>query len=367
MIKVAFLGDICLQHKDLRNKSWGKDDISPSLKEFVEKIDFSVANLENPLGGDEASRNKEKLALRASSNTIPFLKTLNVHAVSLANNHIVDYGDKGGLETVNLLEEAGIKWFGAGYLGEEGNPTILERNGISLACLGYSHPPCEEWYSSTQRFGSAQYVKSELEYLISQLKGSVNSIFVFMHWGLENINYPVPENVKVAHEIIDLGADVIIGGHPHLYQGYEIYRGKYIFYSLGNFVFGDIVAKTLGDQTYRMKQSLRNRISLVPVFSISKHNLILDDIDFFHFRKDNTIVKLTGLKKWLHSCDLNRLSVKLGVDLSKYERWWQRNIKVWMLFKYVEQAIFKEWSIQPGKRYIEASKRLLTQNVKDFG
>lgn len=368
MIKVAFWGDTCLQHKDLIARSWQEPEaLHSSVTELVQDIDYSIANLENPLFYDERTRNKEKLALHASPKTIELLKTLKVGAVSLANNHVADYGAKCGLATIKLLEEEGIKWFGAGYAGSEGNPSIIEWDGVSFACLGYSHPPCEECYSASDRFGSARYSREELRSLISDLREKVDYIFVFVHWGLEDINYPVPENVKTGREIIRLGADAVIGSHPHVYQGYEIYKGKYILYSLGNFIFGDIIdAPTEGGLTFTRKQSLRNRIGLVPVFSIDKAGIQLDEIHFFNFRKDNTIIRLTGLKAWLNSLYLRRLSSKLKPDLDDYECWWRRNIK-WLYFlRFLEQAALKGTDFRPGRRHYRILKKLITRDSYSF-
>jgi hypothetical protein len=369
-MKVAFWGDICLQHEDLIERSWqGPRDIHDTVKEFVQRIDFSIATLENPLLGDERTRNREKLALHASPKTIQLLKALKVKAVTVANNHIADYGGECGLATLRLLEEEGIMWFGAGYAGHEGNPVILERDGISLACLGYSHPPCDAFFSSPESFGSARYSKADLGRLIPDLKKRVDYVLAFMHWGMEDVNYPVPENVKTAHEIIDLGADVIIGSHPHVYQGYEIFKNKCIQYSLGNCIFGDIIAPARGNTIFTRKQTWRNRIGLVPVFSIDRNGMKLDEMQFVHFRKDNTIAMLTGLKARLNSVYLGRISSKLKsrlTSLDNYERWWRRNIKGFVFLIFLEHAITKRTVFRPGVRHLRFLKRMFRQGVDNL-
>jgi hypothetical protein len=369
MIRVACLGDICLEHKDLVERSWTEPgDVHHTVEEFVRGVDISIATLENPLVGDEQTRNKDKLALRASPDTILLLKALKVGAVTLANNHVMDYGAEGGLATIDLLEEGGIQWFGAGYAGREGNPVILERDGISLACLGYAHPPCEEWYSAPDRFGSARYSRADLERLLPDLKWKVDYVFVFMHWGLEDIDYPVPENVRVGREMIELGADVVVGSHPHVYQGYELYDGKYILYSLGNFIFGDIIeAKTVRNMRFTRRQSLRNRIGLVPVFSLDKDSVRLDAVNLFYLRKDYTIVRLTGLAVWLNGLRLGRLCTQLRRNSDEYERWWYRNIRLFTLLKLVERTALKGLDFRPGRRHLGMLKQLLFQDVDALG
>lgn len=368
MIKVAIMGDICLQHEALIERSWqGQTDIDDTVKEFVQGIDFSIATLECPLFGNEGTR-RNKLALHASPRTIQFLKSLKVRAVTLANNHIADYGNKCGLATVKLLEEEGIKWFGAGYAGREGNPAIFEGGGISFACLGYSDFPCDAVFSSPETFGSARYSRASAEPLIVDLKRKVDHVLVFMHWGMEDVNYPVPENIRTAHEIIDLGADAIIGSHAHVYQGCEIYKDKYVLYNLGNLIFGDIVAVRASENAiFTRIQSLRNRIGLVPVFSIDESGIGLDEVRFVHFGKDNAIVMLAGLKAALNSFYYDWISAQLKVRVSNpddYEGWWNRNIKKFVFFNLVERAIMRGTLFRPGMHHLKIFQRVSQQGVK---
>ncbi len=318
---------------------------------------------------DEGTR-RNKLALHASPATIQLLKSLKVKGVALANNHIADYGDKCGLATIELLEEEGINWFGAGYAGKEGNPAILRWDGASLACLGYSLSPCDAVFSSPETFGSAEYSSTTVKPLVTDLKRKVDHVLVFMHWGMEDVNFPVPENVRTAHEIIDLGADAIIGSHPHVYQGYENYGGRHILYSLGNCIFGDIVAvKARGNATFTRIQSLRNRIGLVPVFLIDKGGIQLDEVKFVHFRKDNTIAMLEGPKARLNSSYFRFLSYILKsklTSLEDYERWWREIIKVFVFLIFVERVVTKRTFLRPGARHLRTLRRMFRQDISDL-
>lgn len=364
MISIAFFGDVCLQHKDLIEKSWaGLEAFHPTVRRFIQGVDFTFATLENPLFHNEATRNKEKLVLHASPKTVGFLKALKVKAVTLANNHIADYGAPCGLATIDLLAQESIGSFGAGYAGREGNPLIFETQGISFACIGYTHPPCEQWTATSNRFGSAPYHATEFKLLVESLKKRVNHILVFMHWGLEEINFPVPENVKTGREIINMGADLVIGSHPHVYQGYEQYKGKYIFYSLGNFIFGDIIAPTINNGVFKKKQSLRNRTALVPVFKISRDRIELESTNFFYFNKNNTLTKLQGTSARLNHFFLAKMSAAIQPDLSGYQNWWNRNIKRILFLKYLETAILKKTYLRLGKRHLGILKKSITKDV----
>jgi poly-gamma-glutamate capsule biosynthesis protein CapA/YwtB (metallophosphatase superfamily) len=346
------------------SRSWtAPGDIHPSVGEFAARIDLSIANLECPLSGDETHR-RNKLTLHASSNTIELLKTLKVEAVTLANNHIADYGAAGGQATVGLLEQAGIQWFGAGYAGREGNPAIVEKQGLSFACVGYSHPPCDAIFSSPETFGSARYSREEFERLIPALKAQADFVLVFMHWGTEDVNYPVPENRVTARDIIDLGADAVIGAHPHVYQGYERYKGKHIVYSLGNFIFGDIVARARGNRTFHKREALRARIGLIPIFSVEKSGMRLDAIRFVHLTRQNALVMLSDRQARWHEFYVGRLARQLtSMSLADYERWWQRNIRRLALLAFVERAMTNRMFLRPGVWRLRGLRRILRQDV----
>ena len=207
--------------------------------EFAE-ADISMVNLENPLtkGGIAA----EKLfVFRARPKYVRVLERGGVDIVNLANNHMYDYGEQGLRNTIETLDRAGIRHVGAGVNEKKARtPVILIKSGLRLGFLAYyglrrhsgSHPATADSAGTALR--NLKYIRED----IRALRDSADLIFVNFHWGLEKEHYPQPEQIWFAHKTLDYGADMIIGHHPHVLQGIERYKDKYIAYSLGNFIFG---------------------------------------------------------------------------------------------------------------------------------
>ena len=147
----------------------------------------------------------------------------------LANNHAMQHGDEAYRQSVKTLEEQGCQVFGT----KEHRTVLLQHQGRSVSITGFSQR-IDAWSDNPLYWHNPEYAEIEKELL-----GLPNDVFkiVYVHWGNEFINYPSSQQKKFAHWLIDAGFDLIIGMHPHILQGYEIYKGKYIFYSLGNFVF----------------------------------------------------------------------------------------------------------------------------------
>ena len=162
-----------------------------------------------------------------------------MEAVNITNNHMHDYLKTGYIDTVKNLERAGIKYFGSdvfettnphvGYLNYEFK-LIEVVNGLRVGLPGY-----KVWFNSDNVI---KKIKVDLEYM----KEHTDLILVSFHWGKEFVNYPLILQRRLARFVIDNGADLILGHHPHVIQGIEIYKNKNIVYSLGNFCFGGLLS-----------------------------------------------------------------------------------------------------------------------------
>lgn len=212
--------------------------------------DLSLVNLECPFttAGKKLPKN---FNFSARPELVEILKAGGVGAVTLANNHLMDYGGPGLVETLATLRDAGIAAFGAGEdLARARRPLVLERNGLSLAFLGYyfQAPPDmlepKAVYATRKKPGvagcyrSIQCMRRMLDQDLESLVPAVDAAIVYFHWGREG-SYEVQDyQVELAHRAVDLGCKAVLGAHPHRLQGVEVYRGAPVFYSLGNFVFG---------------------------------------------------------------------------------------------------------------------------------
>ena len=242
MIKIGFVGDIALTHSyDALFEAKGPHYPFERIRDMFAGYDILIGNLEAPLclGGEPYPG---KVSLKAHPGYAEGMKEAGFTALSLANNHILDYREKAMYGTIGCLDAQGIGWFGAGASLEDANrAAIIERNGVTLGVLSRCDVLIDSpFYTSGPERGIAPLDFKELADAIASLKGRTHVIAVCLHWGKEDWRYPAPDQVRTAREIIDMGADLVIGHHPHVLQGIERYRRGHIAYSLGNFLFSDL-------------------------------------------------------------------------------------------------------------------------------
>ncbi len=235
-VTISFVGDILLDSAPGRAIARGQDPFA-HVQPLLKAADFSIGNLECPVANGGAAVDKV-FTFRASPSTLPLLHR-HFDAVSVANNHSGDYGPTAFTETLQQLKLANIPYFGGGNdLAQAHAPLLLERRGLKIALLGYDdfHPRAFE--ASVNGPGVAWAEDEQIVLDIARARAAgANVVLPFLHWGWENESTPCAHQRALAHALIDAGADAVIGSHPHVTQGAEMYRGKPIIYSLGNFVF----------------------------------------------------------------------------------------------------------------------------------
>jgi poly-gamma-glutamate capsule biosynthesis protein CapA/YwtB (metallophosphatase superfamily) len=207
------------------------------VEPLLKQMDFVSVNLETPLADDRARRFG---LFRSDPGYAQVMADAGISLANLANNHIFDALEEGLSQTVLHLEKARIKYCGYGQNVEEARAgRTISIKGIRFAFLGYTHY-CNCRYASIA--GSYPGILPLDRQLviedIDNAKRNADFVFVNIHWGIEDQPYVQVKSVELAHEFIDIGADAIIGHHPHVPHGIEIYQGKPVLYSLGNFVFG---------------------------------------------------------------------------------------------------------------------------------
>ena len=232
-ITITFVGDVTLSAGVAENI----ENLSPQYPfEFVKKelknSDINVGNLEGPLTESNNICEKSLVTLKCGEKGIEGLKEAGFTILTLANNHIMNYGDRGLCDTLRLLKENKILFMGAGKNGYEARkPVIIEKKGIKFAFLAYAGNR-----GAINRPGVAGGNIKKVLSDIKKIKENVNFIVVSIHWGLEFEDVPLPSEIIYAHTLIDNGVDLVIGHHPHVIRGIEEYKNKLIAYSLGNFV-----------------------------------------------------------------------------------------------------------------------------------
>lgn len=231
-ITLVFGGDVMLDRNiRLAAQRNGYDSlIGPNLKNLLQAADSVIVNLEGPITsnqsvsvGSEVGSSRNFLFTFSPEST-RFLLDHNISLVNLGNNHILNFGQSGLNETYQLLDQAGIQYFG--YTGVEQPAekfTAIETvSGYTIGFVNYNQ---FIWEGESQAFVDIEKLRPQVDYLV-----------VYTHWG----NEYVPENQvlkNLAHQFVNAGADLVIGTHPHVITGNEVYEGKHIYYSLGNFIF----------------------------------------------------------------------------------------------------------------------------------
>ena len=246
---LIFVGDIMVAETPGELISRGEDPFQP-FAALLSSHDVRIGNLECVVATTGTAEEKP-YAFRADPRTLPVLKR-HFDAVSLANNHSGDFGKAAFAEQLALMDTAGLPYFGGGRDATAAHaPWIVERNGVRIALLGYVEFKPRSFEADASRPGVAWSGEDDdvIEDIIAARRVHRADIVIpFMHWGWEDEPDPSPRLRAFARRMIDAGADMVVGGHPHVTQGAEYYRGKPIIYSLGNFLFNgfDTPATTTG-------------------------------------------------------------------------------------------------------------------------
>jgi hypothetical protein len=222
------------------------------IRQVLGTADLRVVNLECPFT-ERGRKLAKNFNFRARLELIDILKAGGVDVVSLANNHLNDWGANGITDTRHTLDAAGIGHFGAGAnLAAARVPLLIERNGLKLGFLGYYFQAGDDMLEprqvyATQTAAGVAGVYKTLAPMKKMLRADMTALakrvdlpVVYFHWGKEG-SYEVQEYQReLAYLAIDCGCRAVLGAHPHRLQGVEVYRNAPIFYSLGNFVYGGI-------------------------------------------------------------------------------------------------------------------------------
>ena len=226
-IKISAAGD-CTLGVDSRfnnrfNQKYDEKDSSyflKKVKKVFSKDDLTIVNLEGTLT-NSTNRAVKTFTFKGKKSYTEILTKGSVEAVTIANNHTMDFGNQGFKDTKKAVRDAGIKCFGYDDISYK---TI---KGEKIAMIGVNALPSQGKKDS--------YVKQLIK---KAKKKKPDLIIIYFHWGIEGDARPNSTQTHLAHKSIDWGADLVLGSHPHVLQGIEKYKGRYIVYSFGNFCFG---------------------------------------------------------------------------------------------------------------------------------
>ena len=231
------VGDIMLGERMNRTiKKFGPEYTFYSTYPIFRKSSIVLGNLEGPFAR-KADKEERNFSYKVDPKNARILRRAGFNVMNLANNHLLDCGRQGVLESFTALKKHGIKFIGAGINEEHSHqPSIMQAGKFKIGLLGYY------WNSRTaahiNKPGSAIDSREHLANDICKLRTLADRIVVTIHWGIPYDQFPSDEDQEKAHFAIDCGADIVIGHHPHIIQPFEVYKNRPIFYSIGNFAFG---------------------------------------------------------------------------------------------------------------------------------
>jgi poly-gamma-glutamate synthesis protein (capsule biosynthesis protein) len=331
--KILFLGDVYLDNIY---------KIPEMHSPFICNLEAPLTKLDTPI---EAKVNLKTSGffLKGTFEQLPI-------AVSLANNHIMDYGNDAFIDTINFLEENNIGYFGAGAVANNyNNPLILNMGNLKIGLLGYCY---DHFYNQISEVKGLKYGPAPLDFEIIQkdikvLRNKTDRIIIQLHWGIEQCNYPTSKQVQLARQIAGLDVNLIVGHHAHTIQPVERFRETIIAYGVGNFIFPDINVVSYFDPSnntsrrYKYKQRAWNKCSAGLLYNLCNHQCKI-----MHYYFNGRSVEEEN--KYYHKY----LTQKLPQDLNLLNKKVKKNIKCKNL-------------LQRITRFIETPKIPSRQGVKD--
>jgi poly-gamma-glutamate capsule biosynthesis protein CapA/YwtB (metallophosphatase superfamily) len=268
-ITISAAGDVMLG-------SWVADYINrfdvnypfDSTRHLIEASDLAIANLEAPLTKTGTMVRNKTYTFKVPPAFVRGIKNAGIDVVTLANNHMIDFGCEGLMNTIAALDSAGIRHCGAGEnLRQASEPAIVEVSGMKIAFVGFSLAFPKQFWAKRDSCGTCFAEKRLLARVLKQCEKTADMTVVSFHWGEEKRTTPKEYQIQLAHQVIDLGADLVLGHHPHVLQGLEIYKNRLIAYSLGNYVFGSysMYARTSMVLQVEMDETGLIRAQVVPI------------------------------------------------------------------------------------------------------
>ena len=236
-LRLVFVGDIMLDDGPGRLVAAGADPLAP-FAALLQDADYRIGNLECPIATSGTPLANKIATFRAHPRVLRVLAG-RFDALAVANNHSSDYGREAFVDTLDLLAGQRIAAFGGGRNLEQAHqPLWIERRGLRIAVLAYNEFKPRSFEAGPDWPGIAW---SEDSHVVADIRAAraagADLVIPFMHWGWEREPQASARQRQLARLMIDAGADLVVGGHAHVTQGVEYYRGRLIVYSLGNFVF----------------------------------------------------------------------------------------------------------------------------------
>lgn len=307
-MRIALLGDIALFGKMSLKECPENIVYFKEMSNYLSCFDYVVGNLETPFSLVKKTNGAKSAYICSDIENVQILKQLHLNAVSLANNHMYDFGKEGYETTKKILNENGIEWFGT-----EGKELKLEKFGNKIAFSGfccYSSNPlqCVEY----GKYGVNAYNLRTVKNVISHIHEDGYLNIVSVHAGLEHVNYPSIDHIRAARMLADTLPYVYYGHHPHVIQGVEDYKGSLLAHSLGNFCFDDVYTDASDKPLITLTEN--NRTGLILELTIENNKIEEWKEQVIYIAKDGKIIivnkydELTDYNAGLAKCEADEVA-----------------------------------------------------------
>lgn len=287
-MRIAVLGDIALIGKyDLTKNPEAKSRLL-YVKNLLSKYDYVVANLEAPLTNRSKTRICKSVHLKTATVNVQLLKFLGINVVSIANNHICDFGIDGLRDTISILEENNIDW--CGYNCKD---LLIDKDGCIVSISAFCCLSTNGVNLGVKKNKVNLLCKKAIEQQLEKDNVNGASSIMLIHWGEEHTHYPLSSTIEIAHSIFKKKSNVYIcGSHPHCLQGTETFNEGFVVYSLGNFLFDDIYSL---NGKFCVKNSDDNKRTCL--LSLTFNNSKLENKELIFLYDDNDGIKRIDFKK----------------------------------------------------------------------
>lgn len=314
-VSIAVTGDVMFARNMAGVLSSGESPFA-GVSNVTSNVDLLLINFENAATSSENAV-KGDIPFKCDPSVVPLARANNNTVAALANNHVCDYGIDGMKDTISSLKNSNITPFGAGENEDAAHQGVnQEINGRNITIFNYMDSNNFAEYSyevmpyaNGSMPGYSAYDSAVAQKQISEAKKADNFVIAFMHFGNEYSLSPNDDQTRIAHELIDDGADVVIGSHPHVVQGIEMYKGKPIFYSLGDFIF-DLVREDTVD-AYFVQIDLVNDTGECTVYPVHLTNYLPHYVD-----EDSGNALLNSLSPQCDELEINNGVGKLKFNLT---------------------------------------------------
>ncbi|MGN7175662.1 CapA family protein [Cytobacillus sp. SAFR-174] len=276
-LTMTMVGDVMMgRHVGEVTKRHGADYLFRHVKPYFDASDYVSGNFEHPILKNDASKYEQtdkSIHLYTDMDAIHAVKNAGFTVMNLANNHLMDYGEEGLRDTLDVFDRYNMDYVGGGENRKEAKEHInyQDVNGVRVATLGFTDAFVEGTIATKDRNGLLSANPDVLFDMIEKAKnedhGNADLVVVNVHWGQEYDTEATPRQKALAKAMVDAGADIIIGHHPHVLQSFDVYKDGIIFYSLGNFVFDQGWTRTKDSAMvqYNLTEDGKATIDVIPL------------------------------------------------------------------------------------------------------